>query len=110
MPISHVAKLRRILQNGLFRAIEQLQGGHPGIAVIYTDHAPDPGLARAVFDAITRVRRESYRNLLAMIILPIVDRARGGQHLLLSNVNSDFVDRRSRALDALKEGLGLKQV
>ncbi len=110
MPISRVAKLRRILQNGLFRAVEQLQGEAPGIAVVYSDFSPDPGLARAAFDAITRARRASYRNLLAMIILPLTDKMLPDYRMVLENANSDFAEKRFRALDALRQGFGAKEV
>lgn len=107
MHVSRTAKLRRTLQNGLFRAVEQLQGDLPGIVVINSDFAPDAELARTVFDAITRARRDTYRNILAMIIVPRIDGHQIERRLVLENMNSEFSNTRFHALEALKTEMKL---
>ena len=108
MHVSRIAKLRRTLQNGLFRAIDQLPAGVPGIAVIHTDVAPHPALARAVFDAITRKRKAAYCALLGMIIVGRVDMT--DARMMLVNAYSDFAGGQEyRALSALREAFRLAE-
>ncbi|MGB7541024.1 MAG: hypothetical protein WBM28_03275, partial [Burkholderiales bacterium] len=70
IPISLTAKFRRVLDRGLFEAVEQLEKWPLGIAVVYTDNIPEPLFARTIFDAVTRARNDVFRNLLCLVVLP----------------------------------------
>jgi hypothetical protein len=66
--VSPTAKLRRIVRNGLLDAVEQLPSGMPGVVAIHSYLVPESGLVELVFDAICSVRRESMKNVVAMIL------------------------------------------
>lgn len=51
--ISSVAKLRRIITNGVLRGLTQLSGKVPGMLCIYSDHLPEPELVRTILDSLT---------------------------------------------------------
>jgi hypothetical protein len=69
--ISTTAKLRRIFNNGFFRAEKQLPKEMPGIVAVYSDYLPDPPFARIIFDAITGAERERLKHIVALLIFPL---------------------------------------
>jgi hypothetical protein len=69
--ISGVAKLRRIVTNAVYEAAGQLSGDYPGIVCVYSDHIPERGLARTVFDALTETLNERFSTISAVILFPM---------------------------------------
>jgi hypothetical protein len=76
---SSVAKLRRIITNAVLEAAEQLSGDHPGVVCAYSDYIPEPGLARTVFDALTKSLNERFSTISAVALFPM--------QLILSSYN-----------------------
>ncbi len=106
--ISHVAQLRRLLTNGLYRAIDQLPEDGPGIIVIQCEHLPELNLARIVFDAATKCDPGRFGRLAAMVLIPrrYLNDYRPG--LLFSNRHAAYHTLASeRAIGVLHDNLGL---
>lgn len=59
---------RRIFQNGVLRALEQLPREKPGVVFIFSKYAPPPALFRVLFDAITQGEREKFSDLIGILI------------------------------------------
>lgn len=62
------AIFRRMFQNGIFRALEQLPKGHPGVILIYSKHAPPVSFFRLFFDAATRGEPERFADLVGVLV------------------------------------------
>lgn len=69
--ISGVAKLRRIITNAVYEAAEQLSGNCPGVICVYSHYIPEPGLARTVFDALTKNLNERFSAISAVMMFPM---------------------------------------
>jgi len=100
--ISGVAKLRRIITNAVYEAAEQLSGNCPGIVCVYSDHIPEPGLARTVFDALTKNLNERFSTISVVILFPMqLMLSSHNTPLLLENRHSRHSLRNHQALDIL---------
>jgi hypothetical protein len=86
--ISPVWQLRRIITNGLWRAMGQLPSDFPGIVVIQCEHLPDPDFARLVLDAVTKKDLCHFGRLAAMVLVPIQHLNDQRPTLLFINHNS----------------------
>ncbi len=106
--ISHVAQLRRLLTNGLYRAISQLPADGPGIIVIQCEHLPDLNLARIVLDAATKCDPGRLGRLSALVLIPRRYRNDYRPGLLFSKRHATYRTSASeRAIGVLQEELGL---
>ena len=106
--ISHVAQLRRLLTNGLYRAIGQLPADGPGIIVIQCEHLPDLNLARMAFDAATKCDPGRFGRLSALVLIPRRYLNDYRQGLLFSNRHAAYHTSASeRAIGVLQEELRL---
>lgn len=68
MERSAPAICRRILQNGVFRALEQLPKGIPGAIILYSKYAPPAEFFRLLFDAASDADRERFGDLVGVLI------------------------------------------
>jgi hypothetical protein len=66
--VSMYAKTRRLLENGVLRALEQLPNSSPGIISIYADFLPHPNLLGLAFDAL--LKSEESKDLVAILVFP----------------------------------------
>jgi hypothetical protein len=106
--ISPISQLRRILTNGLWRAVDQIPRGLPGIVVIQCEHLPDPDFARLVLDAITRHDPSRFGRLWALLLVPRLYLNDARSALLFINRNSAASERAPTcelALSALRKHL-----
>jgi hypothetical protein len=62
------ATFRRLFQNGVFRALEQLPKGQPGVIILYSKHAPPAPFFRLLFDAATNTDRDRFGDLLGVLV------------------------------------------
>lgn len=62
------AIFRRMFQNGVFRALEQLPKGKPGVIILYSKHAPPAEFFRLLFDAACEADRERFSDLIGVLI------------------------------------------
>lgn len=62
------ATFRRMFQNGVFRALEQLPKGKPGAIILYSKHAPPAEFFRLLFDAASDADRESFSDLVGVLV------------------------------------------
>jgi hypothetical protein len=73
--ISGIAKLRRIITNGILRGLDQLSGESPGVLCIYSDFLPTPDMARTVLDAFTihssTEIRKRFEVMSALLLFPM---------------------------------------
>jgi hypothetical protein len=59
---------RRIFQNGVFRALEQLPVNQPGVIVLFSKHAPSAAFFRLLFDAAANADRPRFDNLVGILV------------------------------------------
>jgi len=62
------AIFRRMFQNGVFRALEQLPKGRPGVIILYSKHAPPAEFFRLLFDAASDADREKFSDLVGVLV------------------------------------------
>ena len=59
---------RRMFQNGIFRALEQLPKGIPGVILIYSKHAPPVPFFRLCFEAATKADSARFADLVGVLV------------------------------------------
>jgi len=59
---------RRMFQNGVFRALEQLPRGKPGAIILYSKYAPPAEFFRLLFDAASDADRERFEDLAGILV------------------------------------------
>lgn len=59
---------RRIMQNGVIRAWEQLPNDVAGVAIIYSNTCPTPAFFKLFFEAACKAQPQRFSNLLAVVI------------------------------------------
>lgn len=70
MEISDPAKIRRILNNAILEAIDQLPTENIGIIAILSNYLPNQQLLKLVFDSLITKFPEMYNKLNAVILFP----------------------------------------
>lgn len=69
--VSHVAKLRRLLKNGVLRAWRQVARGESSAIIVHSNVALHPDLFALVVDAIVRSDQEMNERLLFVAVDPL---------------------------------------
>jgi hypothetical protein len=62
------ATFRRIFQNAIFRALEQLPKGVPGTIILFSKHAPPPAFFRLLFDATSGADHLRFDDLVGVMV------------------------------------------
>lgn len=68
MARSNPAIFRRIFQNGVLRALEQLPTNKPGLIVLFSKHAPPPAFFRVLFEAMTKAEPSRFSRLTGLLV------------------------------------------
>ena len=107
--ISRMAKLRRILTNGVLRGISQLSGTVPGVLCIYSDFLPEPALARTILDALTIESaadlQTQFTPMSALLLFPMQTLFERNPPLLLENKQARFPFRQLEAAQHIELAL-----
>lgn len=106
--ISTTAKLRRIFNNGFFRAEKQLPKEMPGIVAVYSDYLPDAAFSRIIFDAITGADRERFQHIAGLLIFPLQTLFQWTSPLLFENKFSTVSFENLSCASILKEEFGAR--
>lgn len=59
---------RRMFQNGIFRALEQLPKGSPSAIVVYSKHMPPTAFFRLFFDAVSKADRDRFKDVVGVMV------------------------------------------
>lgn len=97
---------RRILQNGVIRACEQLPNGIPGIAVVYSRVLPDAQFFKMFFDAACQAQPERFSVVIAVVLCPMQTIFRATPPTVFTNKHTRFHGASERALDVLTSRFG----
>lgn len=100
------ALFRRIFQNGVLRAMEQLPEETPGIAVIFSAQVPPPSFFRLFFDAACENQKDRFSKLIGVVICQQQTLFRKSQPVLYLNRYSAHVQSRQAAEQIFLEELG----
>lgn len=97
---------RRIVQNGIIRACEQIPNGTPGIVVVYSQVLPDPKFFKVFFDATCQVQPERFSGIVAVALCPMQTIFRATAPTIFPNKHTRFPGLREKALDVLTSQFG----
>ncbi len=100
---------RRIFQNGVFRALEQLPKGRPGAVMVFSKYAPPPGFFRLLFDAATRSDRERFQDLTAVMVCTLQTWFERPRPWLFHNHHTRHTAARSMVIETLEKGFGAQR-
>ena len=105
--ISNIAKLRRIITNGMFRGLPQLSGKVPGVLCIYSDYLPEPELVRVILDSLTIDSSKSVQSqfspMSALLLFPRQTIFERNPPLLFENKNALFSFPQLEAAEHIKK-------
>lgn len=97
---------RRIFQNGIIRACEQLPDGIPGIIVVYSKVLPEPQFFRVFFDAACQAHPERFSNVVAVVLCSMQTIFRAVSPTIIPNSHARSPASREKALDVLISQFG----
>lgn len=92
---------RRILQNGIIRACEQLPSATPGIVVVYSKTLPEPKFFELFFDAACQAQPGRFSSVVAVVLCPMQTIFLATAPTVYPNKNTRFKEPRDKALDVL---------
>lgn len=97
---------RRILQNGIIRACEQLPVDTPGVVVVYSNLLPDGRFFQLFFDAACRAQQERFSCVVAVLLCSMQTIARASTPIILGNPYSRFPAIREQVIKVLAANFG----
>jgi len=100
------AVTRRILQNGVIRACEQLPVGAAGVVFVYSKLLPEPQFFRTFFDAVCAAKRDALSQLVAVVLCPLQTTFHRASPIIFSNAQTRFPTCRPKILDVLTSKFG----
>lgn len=106
MERSSAAGTRRILQNGVLRACQQLPPNTPGVAVIYSKTLPDKAFFKLFFEAACQGQRDRFSNLTCVLLCSLGTIAHASPPTILANPHTNFPHERDLAVGILKKTFG----
>lgn len=92
---------RRILQNGVIRACDQLPHGTPGIVVVYSMVLPEPKFFEVFFDAACQAQPERFSKVVAVVLCPMNTIFLATAPTVFPNKYTRFKEPREKALGVL---------
>lgn len=110
VPVSRVAKLRRILRKGFLEAIEQLPRSMPGVVSVFSFHQVEPKLAKIALQAICEARPQDTEHVVALLICPGGTIFKHDPPLLLINEKSKFKAGDCESIEMLERAYGIKAI
>lgn len=106
MERSMPAIFRKIFQNGILRALDQLPKGRPGVAVVFSKHAPPPVVFRLFFDAITNADPVRFSDLTGVLICTMQTWFERPRPTFYANAHTIHPDAAAVVAQALGRGFG----
>jgi hypothetical protein len=100
------ALFRRIFQNGVLRAMEQLPEGTPGIAVIFSAQVPPPSFFRLFFDAACENQKARFSKLIGIVICQQQTLFQKSRPVIYLNRHAEHIQSQQAAEQIFKEELG----
>jgi len=95
------AATRRILQNGVIRACEQLPVDVAGVVFVYSKVLPDPQFFRLFFDAICSAERDTLSKLVAVVLCPMQTVFHTSPSTIFTNAQTRFPTLLPKVLEVL---------
>ncbi len=84
------AIFRRVFQNGVLRALEQLPTNIPSAVVVYSKYEPSPQFFRLFFDAACKTQPERFSSLTAVVLCTVSTVFRSSAPYIFPNKYSTF--------------------
>lgn len=97
---------RRIFQNGIIRACEQLPNGTPGVVVVYSEVLPEPQFFKLFFDAACQTQPERFSGIIAVVLCSMQTIFRMSAPTIFPNRHSPFQTCLDKTLDVLTSHFG----
>jgi len=97
---------RRILQNGVIRACEQIPYETPGVVVVYSKVLPESHFFKVFFDAACKAQPERFSRVVAVALCPMQTIFRSVAPTVFPNKHTRFQDSREMALEVLTSQFG----
>jgi hypothetical protein len=98
------AVFRKIFQNGILRALDQLPKGKPGVAMVFSKHAPPPMVFRLFFDAATSADRARFSDLAGVLICTMQTWFERPRPTFYANAHTTHSDAAAVVAQALGKG------
>nr|WP_315494990.1 hypothetical protein [uncultured Rhodoferax sp.] len=100
------ALFRRIFQNGVLRAMEQLPEETPGIAVIFSTQVPPPSFFRLFFDAACENQKKRFGKLIGVVICQQQTLFHKSRPVIYLNRHATHIESRQAVEQIFLEELG----
>lgn len=97
---------RRIFQNGIIRACEQLPEGTAGIVVVYSKVLPEPQFFKFFFDVACQTQPERFSSVVAVALCSMQTIFRAISPAVIPNSHTRFQVCREKALEVLTSQFG----
>lgn len=97
---------RRIFQNGIIRACEQLPNGTPGVVVVYSKVLPEPQFFKVFFDAACQAQPERFSGVVAVALCPMQTIFRETAPTVFLNKHTFFHEAHEKVCDVLTHQFG----